>query len=97
MNISKVSAGIITIFLGFFIPVLNHGMGMISATIQNAGRMIGDNVSSEHIWPKVDIFNFLKQMPGIMWLYFLFMISLGLYLIATGMKKTTESDIEKTD
>jgi hypothetical protein len=98
LNISRLTSGILSVFLGFFLPVLNHGMGMIAGTIQNAGRMIGDNNSfKEHVWPKADIFNFLKHMPWIMWLYFIFMVGLGLYLIKSGFKKTAESGIEKTD
>ena len=97
MNISKVRTGILSVFLGFFLPVLNHGMGMISATIQNAGRMTGDTANVDYMWPKADIFNFLKQMPWIMWLYFIFMVCLGLYLIKSGFKKTAMSGIEQTD
>lgn len=97
MSISKVTAGISSVFLGFFLPVLNHGMGMISTTIQNAGRMIGDTANVDYMWPKADIFNFLKHMPWIMWIYFIFMVCLGLYLIKSGFKKTAMSGIEKTD
>ena len=97
MNISRVNSGILSVFLGFLIPVLNHGLAMISATIQNAGKMIGDTANVHYMWPNTDIFNFLKHMPWIIWLYFLFMVCLGLYLIKSGFKKTVESGIEKTD
>jgi len=97
MNISKVAVGILSVFLGFFLPVLNHGLGMISATIQNAGKMIGDTANVHYMWPNTDIFNFLKHMSWIMWLYFLFMVCLGLYLIKSGFKKTAGSGIEQTD
>ncbi len=92
MNIHKVTAGIATLFFAFVVPVLNHGFWVVASTIQNAGRMIGDNnVVLEHIWPKADLLNFIYQMPWIMWLYFLPMIGLGLYLVLSGLKdKRTE-------
>ncbi len=97
MNISKVTTGILSVFLGFFIPVFNHGLAMIAGTIQNAGRMIGDTANVDYMWPKADIFNFLNKMPWIMWLYFLSMVGLGIYLIASGLKRTAESSSEKTN
>ena len=97
MNISKVTTGILSVFLGFFIPVLNHGLAIIAGTIQNTGRMISDTTNLKYLWSSTDIFNFLKQMPWIMWLYFIFMVCLGLYLIKSGLKKTAESSSEKTN
>ena len=98
MNISRLTSGILSVFLGFFIPVLNHGLGMISAAIQNTGRMINDTATNrEYLWPRADIFNFLKHMPWVIWLYFIFMVCLGLYLIISGFKKTAQSGIEKVD
>ena len=87
MNISKVTVGIFSIFLGFFLPVLNNGLWAIATTIQNAGRMMGDNAVMEYIWPKNDIINFIYQMPWIMWIYFIVMLGIGVYLIVTGWKE----------
>ena len=92
MNLSKVNSGIITIFLGFLIPVINHGFWAISATIQNSGRMIGDDGFIEHIWAKNDLLNFIYQMPWIMWIYFIPMIIIGLYLIIKGCKEKENTE-----
>ena len=88
MNVSKVTGGTFTIFLGFLIPVLNNSLWAIATNIQNAGRMMGDNnVVREYILPKNDVINFIYQMPWIMWIYFITMIGIGIYLLITGWKE----------
>ena len=95
MNMQKVTVGIVSIFFAFFVPVLNHGFWAVAGTIQNAGRMMGDNDAMlEHIWAKEDLLNFINQMPWVMWLYFLFMLGMGLYLIVNGWKDKPEDKIE---
>ena len=95
MNLSKVKTGIGTIFLAFLVPVLNHGFWAISSTIQNSGRMIGDESNSIIIWAKQDLLNFIYQMPWIMWIYFVPMLIMGLYLITKGLKE--KENTEPTD
>ena len=87
MNVPKVTAGIVSVFFAFLVPVLNHGFWAVASTIQNAGRMIGDNRVTEIIWPKADLVNFLYQMPWIMWLYFLPMLAIGVRLVVSGWKE----------
>ena len=87
MNVPKVTAGIVSVFFAFLVPVLNHGFWAVASTVQNAGRMIGDNnVVREHILPEADLVDFAHQMPWIMWLYFVPMLTLGMYLVASGCK-----------
>ena len=96
MDLQKVTVGIVSVFLAFLVPVLNHGFWAVAATIQNAGRMVGDNRTLEIIWPKADLLNFAYQMPWVMWLYFLFMVGMGLCLIASGWNGGPGGNTERT-
>ncbi len=94
MQVSKVMAGVGAVFLGFFVPVVNHGLYAIAHTIQNAGKTIGDNTNAEYLWSTIGMKNFLYHMPWILWLYFPFMVGLGVGLIVSGWKRRSDYVIE---
>jgi hypothetical protein len=98
MNVQKVKAGTVAVFFAFLVPVLNHGFWAVASTVQNAGRMVGDNnVVLEHIVPKADLIDFIRHMPWALWVYFVAMLGIGVCLIVSGWKREMEGRIEQVD
>jgi hypothetical protein len=81
MNLRKVIAGMLGVFLAFLLPVLCYGFGVLATAIRGAGMMAAGGMLGQ----KRPFHAFMQHCPWPVWVYSVAMVLLGLHLVSSGL------------